>query len=798
MDIDCRAAAAREKERALQEKQHRREKAAEEGLAGKSGPVVAAESTKTARRQKQEQRQGDIAAGVAGKSGPMPAAEGGMSARKQKQEQRQEAIAAGVAGKSGPVAAAESGMSARKQKHEQRQEAIAAGVAGKSGPVAAAESTKTARKKKQEQRQADIAASVAGKSGPVTVAESTKTARKQKQEQRREDIAEGGAGARGPLQHLESRRAIRHLKASMGPHHKLGPPYDIDVAADYTRTSLLSIYKKFIVDWEQFGLSVVCERCLQLSTGSHCQRRQDGVTVCERCKTAGNDARALPLLAPIPPSLASLIYMERQLISTTKTSQCLLSLPSGGPTGQWGRKYVTALPEPQVCEVMAGAEVSADGVIYVKQPGTLQACPARLPAIVGALRTLHDTNALYKSKKILDLITELEAKLPAAEATDDDPLQVELDYMITPAPAQPPAIAIELQKTRGSAEMQDNLDAKVFPHLFPDGTGGIQSSRKWTEYIRARLLNVDDRFEQSPDYIYFLLEFWLKKKVAGNTAVRIGPIRQSKVQDAALRHAVYTTMRDIPGTQPYMYTKRSMAISMFEQLGPPQWFLTLTCHARQPSLLLACIYAKLLRRRGESETRELLRTEAAVVLHEFMHNPEHQWEDMTANQLCNAHPAIVARQFFHQVRRFMRWLAPTTPEEEVPRRDGAEDAEDTAAAADESTADPPCVLGPSVQEVAGVAPPFAVQDYVIRIEWQKRGYPHAHILVWTDDKPSQADAPDTNTAEMLIDKYICTTSPNRWKHEELPVMEKLAEMVVHKHSAYCGRCTLGACRFGFP
>ena len=270
MNADCRAVAAREKEQALREKQRRREKAAGEGLAGKSGPMAAAESGKTARRQKQEQRQEDIAAGIAGESGPVAAAESGMSARKQKHEQRQEAIAAGVAGKSGPVAAAESGMSARKQKHEQRQEAIAAGVAGKSGPVA--------------------------------VAESTKTARKQKQEQRRGDIAEGGAGARGPLQHLESRRAIQRLKASMGPHHKLGPPYEIDVAADYTRTSLLSIYKKFIVDWEQFGLSVVCERCLQLSTGSHCQRRQDGVTVCERCKTAGNDARALPLLAPIPSS----------------------------------------------------------------------------------------------------------------------------------------------------------------------------------------------------------------------------------------------------------------------------------------------------------------------------------------------------------------------------------------------------------------------------------------------------------------------------------------------------------------
>ena len=29
-------------------------------------------------------------------------------------------------------------------------------------------------------------------------------------------------------------------------------------------------------------------------------------------------------------------------------------------------------------------------------------------------------------------------------------------------------------------------------------------------------------------------------------------------------------------------------------------------------------------------------------------------------------------------------------------------------------------------------PPFKVLDYIVRIKWQKRGYPHAHILLWAD------------------------------------------------------------------
>ena len=120
------------------------------------------------------------------------------------------------------------------------------------------------------------------------------------------------------------------------------------------------------------------------------------------------------------------------------------------------------------------------------------------------------------------------------------------------------------------------------------------------------------------------------------------------------------------------------------------------------------------------------------------------------------------------------------------------------------------------------APPFKVLDNVVRIEWQKRGYPHAHILLWADvpdvatnhrpeEAPDDVDWSDEEQreaavptcAEDLSDKYICTKSAHRWR-EDTRVEEgtreanaKLATMIEHKHGPYCGKYTIGSCRFGF-
>ena len=116
--------------------------------------------------------------------------------------------------------------------------------------------------------------------------------------------------------------------------------------------------------------------------------------------------------------------------------------------------------------------------------------------------------------------------------------------------------------------------------------------------------------------------------------------------------------------------------------------------------------------------------------------------------------------------------------------------------------------------------PFQITDYTLRVEWQKRGYPHAHIMMWApnetaaeevDDEmkadhdfgDSDAESiPDVRPAartEQLYDKYVCTRSPRRWREVYYDnEMANLAEHLVHKHSQYCGAYSLGACRFGFP
>ena len=122
-------------------------------------------------------------------------------------------------------------------------------------------------------------------------------------------------------------------------------------------------------------------------------------------------------------------------------------------------------------------------------------------------------------------------------------------------------------------------------------------------------------------------------------------------------------------------------------------------------------------------------------------------------------------------------------------------------------------------------------DYIVRIEWQKRGYPHAHILLWTDvpnvtgkrrpekdaadeeeEQEAEVDWSDEEVrarfvptcAEELSDKYISTKSAHRWMHdarcdpEHRAAMAKLAALTEHSCGPYCGKYTLGACRFGFP
>ena len=85
-------------------------------------------------------------------------------------------------------------------------------------------------------------------------------------------------------------------------------------------------------------------------------------------------------------------------------------------------------------------------------------------------------------------------------------------------------------------------------------------------------------------------------------------------------------------------------------------------------------------------------------------------------------------------------------------------------------------------------------DYVIKIEFQMRGSPHDHCLLWVKDAPKINQDSDDDVCG-LIDKYITAVMPKGviGSESDAILMKSLQK---HTHSDYC--CTNKSCCFGFP
>ena len=84
-----------------------------------------------------------------------------------------------------------------------------------------------------------------------------------------------------------------------------------------------------------------------------------------------------------------------------------------------------------------------------------------------------------------------------------------------------------------------------------------------------------------------------------------------------------------------------------------------------------------------------------------------------------------------------------------------------------------------------------ITDYVIRIEFQARGSPHAHTLIWIKDAPKLGYAADDEVTS-FIDKYVTCELPSTTD----PNYEHVTKLQRHSCSSKCRR--KNTCRFHFP
>ena len=433
-----------------------------------------------------------------------------------------------------------------------------------------------------------------------------------RQAQRRElqaERAEDGFASRGPKPQEDNRQAQRlQLQAeraesgvgSRGPKpiateiQKQGYPFpDED---ELTPEQVDAHYLAFVRSWGRFGLSRACEKCRTLTPAKHvCPAKGTKQMLCKRCREDSTKI-ILPDVPPAPEALQILRPIEQHLIAMARISQVLIDkLPSGGPSAQWGRMYAVLMEDPFICDVLEGAMLEEDGTVLVQGVQGLTATPARLDCLHEALKELKAQHRLYKANPAVDraiakMATILDVQLAQPDAVDErlsqqTPSQgrqtgesggshssalgsqshgilqekeedLEMTYLLPKELKIPGAETRQLQKARGCAALTDDMDVKLFPHLFPTGTGGWQSMYpSFSQYARKRLLSQDPRFEASPAYTMWLLETQTKKRLSGNINVRISgqqaPSRKTMYERG--NNQVYTALRDIPGTQPYIY-----------------------------------------------------------------------------------------------------------------------------------------------------------------------------------------------------------------------------------------------------
>ena len=92
-------------------------------------------------------------------------------------------------------------------------------------------------------------------------------------------------------------------------------------------------------------------------------------------------------------------------------------------------------------------------------------------------------------------------------------------------------------------------------------------------------------------------------------------------------------------------------------------------------------------------------------------------------------------------------------------------------------------------------PPYPlgkISDHFYRIEFQHRGSPHVHMILFSEDAPKYTKGEDDSSVLSYIDKYIsCSLTP-------APDTAPYIKYQIHSHSKTCRKGGRPTCRFHFP
>ena len=299
------------------------------------------------------------------------------------------------------------------------------------------------------------------------------------------------------------------------------------------------------------------------------------------------------------------------------------------------------------------------------------------------------------------------------------------------------------------------MESKSFPVEFPDGSNTYMEKRKQklspSRYFNSRLFSADNRFARNPEYIFFALYATEVHQIHSNIsiAIRIGSTKTSdgknitasmlrdheQVKRIIQRDEGYRFLTHIRGTPAYWEKSKRDLFAMIQQLGIPTFFVTFS-----------------------AADRRWIEIDNAILISQGKQPmSEEQHKNMTWEQHCEiimSNPVAAARMFQQRVHTFINDVI-----------------------------------------MSEANPIGKVQDFYYRTEFQQRGWPHIHMVVWVENAPRYNEESEDEVIK-FIDKYIsCKVPPE--SDEELHEIVTSVQTHSKNHTKSC-RKGGKVCRYNFP
>ena len=292
-----------------------------------------------------------------------------------------------------------------------------------------------------------------------------------------------------------------------------------------------------------------------------------------------------------------------------------------------------------------------------------------------------------------------------------------------------------------------NAEYLCFPSIFC-GQKPLSNEQRsvpvhYSDIVKWELRSVDRRAAQSVPNIFFKHKKLQMKQISDkvNLAIRRCKNKGKKITAAEARNPAYLDklvnldegyyiFRQLRNSPPYLEARKKDVFAMIRQLSLPTWFISLSAADTRWTDLLKML-AKL------NDDAELTDTDIENMT----------WQEKT--KLVQRDPVTCSRYFDHRVHEFLSTVLKSKCE-----------------------------------------PIGKVRDYFYRVEFQQRGSPHIHMLVWVESAPT-LDSNSEDEIVQFVDQYLtCSAKKND--------TSELVKLQTHKHSRTCRKKGKPICRFGFP